>query len=487
MTDEQFITWLQSQDAVKLILVEVDDVLVGGVPTPFYFSNRTFISSPLDSPANRVYDPSISGGVTFTESINLDGSADVGYGDIELINLDGSKDALLDYVWVNRPVSVYIGDPRFPKSDFRLIFKGHIDNLYSRTQATLNMVILNRMAKLAVPIVDTVLPDGDGTLVPLTFGECFNVPAVLSSAADLEYTVHGSAIEDVIEVRDNGYPVNITKNLSAGTFKLAQAPFGKITASVQGSKTPSYTNNIAEVVARIISDYGPDSSKLPAEIDYTNFAEFATANPQPIGLWISTETTKLDACQRLASSVGAALTCNSQGKIQLVKLELPPSGTVKEVYPADMLEDTFTVADKPTVKAAIKLNYCLNWSTHTEDLAAGISPGNLNVFKSEWYSVDSKNLPVATDYDLPTAGFAEDTLLLTQADADNEADRRLALWSTQRYVYEAVYFPHLMLTELGDGLKIHHYRFGLDTGKTGTVVRIERDWFNSRITIGVLV
>ena len=135
----------------------------------------------------------------------------------------------------------------------------------------------------------------------------------------------------------------------------------------------------------------------------------------------------------------------------------------------------------------MRLNYCLNWYQHTEDIAAGIVPSNINIFKSNWYSADSANTAVAADYELPSIGFSEDSLMLTQPDADNEADRRLALWSTQRYVYEAVYFPHLMLTELGDSMKIYNYRFGLDAGKTGTVVRIERDWFNSRITIGVLV
>lgn len=487
MTDEQFISWLQSQDAVKLILVEVEDVLVNGVPTPFYFSNRTFISAPTDSPANIVYDPSVSGGVTFSESLNLDGTASVGFGDIELINLDGSRDVLLNHVWVNRSVSVYMGDPRFTKSDFRLIFKGHIDNLCSRTQGSLNMVIMDRLAKLAVPLSKTTIPDTEGTLNPLTFGECFNVPAVLSSPGLLEYTVHTSQIEDVIEVRDNGYPVKVTKDLANGKFKLDQAPYGKITASVQGSSFPAYTNNVAELISRIITDYGPDSSKLLTDIDYTNFANFAAENPQPVGLFVSSEVTKLEVCQRLAASVGGSLTCSSQGKIKIVKLELPASGAITEVYPTDMLEDTFSVVDKPSVKAAIRLNYCLNWYQHTEDIAAGIVPSNINIFKSNWYSADSANTAVAATYELPSIGFSEDSLMLTQADADNEADRRLALWSTQRYVYEAIYFPHLMLTELGDSIKIYNYRFGLDAGKTGTVVRIERDWFNSRIRIGVLV
>jgi hypothetical protein len=486
MTDAEFLKWLQSQDAVKLILVEVQDVLVNGVPTPMYFSNRTFISSPTDSPSNTVYDPCISGGVTFSESLALDGSASVGFGDIELINLDGSKDDLLSYGWVNRSVSVYVGDPRFSKLDFRLIFSGQIENLYSRSSSTLNMVIVDKLPKLAVPVATALVPAGDGEVIPLTFGECFNVPAVLLNPAELEYSVHDSAIEGIIEVRDNGYPVSVVKSLTNGTFKLTQASYGKITASVQGSSLPSYSNNIAEIITRIISNYGPESSRLSLDIDYANFSEFATSNTQPVGIFINSEMTKLDVCQNLASSVGATLTCNSQGKLKLVKLDLPVS-TYKEVYSSDMVKDSLQIADKASVKASVRLNYCINWSPHEDDLASGIAPSTVSVFKSKWYNIASKNTSVANTYDLPDTVVSEDTLLLTQADADNEADRQLALWSTQRYIYSAVYFPHLMLTELADGVKIHSDRFGLSEGKVGTVVRIERDWFNSRITLGVLI
>lgn len=487
MTDNQLISWLQTQDSIKLILVEVRDVLVNGVPTNYYFSNRTFISSPTDSPANTIYDPAVSGGVRFTESLGLDGSASVGFGEVELTNSDGSRDSLLKHIWVNRPVNIYIGDPRFLKADFRLIFSGHVENLYSRNQDSLNITILDKLAKLSVPITDKVISNAtNGELVPLTFGECFNVPAVLSDPPNLEYTVHDAAIEDIIEVRDNGYPVEILKNLDNGKFKLKNAPYGKITASVQGSKTPTYTNNIAELISRVITSYGPESSRLTSDIDSSNFLSFSTANPQPVGIFIDKESTKLQVCQELAKSVGATITCNSQGKLQLIRLTLPAVGTPLNVYPTDMLDDTLIISDKPTVKASVKLNYCINWSTQEDNLAAGINPDNLDVFKLKWYKNESKNLSVANDYDIADTDFSQDTLLLTQLDADNESDRRLDMWSTQRQIYQAEYFSHLILIELGQSLRITHDRFGLEGGKIGTVTYIERDWFNSTITIGVL-
>jgi hypothetical protein len=43
-----------------------------------------------------------------------------------------------------------------------------------------------------------------------------------------------------------------------------------------------------------------------------------------------------------------------------------------------------------------------------------------------------------------------------------------------------------MLVELGDTWTITHERMGLSAGKTGLVVKIERDWIAGRVTVGVL-
>lgn len=487
MTDSEFIAWMKSADCIKLILVEVQDVNVAGTPVPFYLSSGPFVSSPSDTPANQFYTPCISGGVNFTETLGLDGSISISYGDIEIANRNGSRDEWLNYIWRNRNINVYIGDPRKLKTDFRLIFSGVINDIASKSIDVLNISILSKLDKLNVPISEDILVDAEGKnqLIPLTFGECFNVSPIISNAVTLEYQVHNTAIEDIIEVRGGGYPIGFTKDLTHGKFTLTNAPYGVITCSVQGA-TP-YGNTISNLVTKIISNYGPSTSRLGASIDTANFSAFNTANPQPVGLYINTQINKLLAIEQLTKSVGAVLTCNAQGSFKLIKIDLPAIGTTTAVTKADMYYNTLTISERPLVKAGIKLGYAKNWTTQTDGLLAGLAQNTLDIFKLEWYANESKNTTTGTKYSIPTTAEQQETLLLTQTDADNESDRRLALWGTQRSVISATYYPHMFLTELGDSIRITYDRIGLNSGKTGMVVQLSKDWLNSKITIGVLI
>ena len=487
MTDSEFIAWMKSADCIKLILVEIQDVNVAGTPVPFYLSSGPFVSSPSDTPSNQFYTPCISGGVNFTETLGLDGSISISYGDIEIANNNGAKDGWLDYIWRNRNITVYIGDPRKVKTDFRLIFSGVINDIASKSIDTLNISVLSKLDKLNVPVSEIVITDTEGKnqLVPLTFGECFNVSPAVSDAVTLEYQVHTGAIEDIIEVRGGGYPVGFTKDLANGKFVLTNAPYGVITCSVQGA-TP-YGNTVANLVTKIISDYGPTSSRLGASIDGTNFSAFNTANPQPVGLYINEQVNKLLAIEQLTQSIGSVLTCNTQGLFKLIKIDLTPSGTPVSVTKADMYYNTLTLSDRPLVKAGVNLGYAKNWTPQTDGLLAGLAQNTLDIFKLEWYTNESKNSTTGTTYDIPTTEQQQETLLLTQTDADNESDRRLALWGTQRSIVSAVYYPHMFLTELGDPITITYDRLGLNSGKTGMVVQLSKDWIGSKITIGVLI
>lgn len=486
MTDSEFIAWLKTQDAIKLILVEIQDVNVGGTPVPFYLSNSSFVSAPTDTPANQFYTPCISGGVSFTETLSLEGKASISFGDIEIANLDGSKDDWLGYIWRNKGINVYMGDPRKAKSDFRLIFSGVINDITASSITALNLSLLSKMDRLNVPISEQVITDTEGKnqLIPLSFGECFNVTPAISNPVTLEYQVHPSAIEDIIEVRASGYPVSITKDLAGGKFTLTNAPYGTVTASIQGAET--YTNTVAGIVQKIISDYGPSTSRLGSDIDSVNFSAFDTANPQPVGLYINQQTNKILAIEQLTASLGAAISCTSLGKFRLLKINLPVTASAS-VDQTDMYYGSLSIAERPLVKAAINLGYCKNWSVQTDGLAAGLAQGTLDIFKLEWYTNESKNTTTGTNYSIPVVDTQQETLLLTQADADNESDRRLALWGTQRMIVSADYYSHMLLTELGDGLTIAHNRLGLSSGKTGMVVQLRKDWINSKVTIGILI
>lgn len=492
-TLSEIISWLKTPDHIRVILVEVSNVVIEGTPSTLYLSNKAFTTTATDTPANTAYDSCIAGGISFSESLSIDGSASISYGDIEITNYNGIRDTWLNYIWANKQIKIYIGDPRWSRSDFYMIFDGVVGDITSRDNTKLNIVILDKLQRLNNPITETVLggtgPNKD-KLLPLLFGECFNVEPINTDAIPnvLEYMVHNGPIEDILEVRDNGLPVTITKNLATGKFTLNKSPSGQITASVQGYKPTTYSNNISNIIKNIITNYGPASTRLTnSDLDLSNFTTFESTYIDPVGFYCKDRVNIIDICQKLARSIGATITCSSLGLIRLVRLSIPGSGQTWSVTSDDMEERSLTIVEKSPVRGAIKVDYSKNWTVQQpSSLAGGINPAHVPLFDREWLSTTVYNTTVLSDYKLSTEPESEETYFLTQTPADTEATRRLSLWSTPRFIYTATYFPQLLGVELGDSLTIQHSRFGL-SAKTGTVVSIDRNWIGGRVTIGVLV
>lgn len=492
MTDADFIAWLKSRRAIRTVLVEIAAVGIAGVPTTLYLSNRGYVSGAGQTPANTAYQAVVSGGLSVGDALGLQGpTGSVGGGDIEIANPAGVRDAWLSYVFANRQVRVYMGDPRWPRGEFRLMFDGVAGDIGSSSADTLNISLLDKLDRLNNPISETVLggstPEKD-RLIPLVFGEVHNMEPLLVDAANLEYQVHGGAIEDVIEVRDNGAPRTITKTLGTGKFRLTAARVGQITASVQGDKPAgAYTFNISVLVQRIATAYGPANSRFSSgDLDAANLGTFAASNTQPVGYVANGQVNQLEAMQQLAGSLGAQVVCTSLGLLRLVKVALPAVGTPVAVTERDLYEKSIRIGQRGEVIAAYKLGYCKNWTLQSSGLASGLPDSSQSLFAQEWLTVTATDAAVATAYKLTTEPAQVNTLLLKESDATTEATRRLSLWKVPRHVYQADYGPHMLLTELGDAITLNHARFELGAGKTGIVVSIQRDLLAGRITIGVL-
>lgn len=483
MTEIEFTDWLKKGGRYTL-LVEVDTTV------PRYLSTVAYTTLPTDSPANRVYSPVVSGGVAFTETLPLDGSATLSVGDIELNNDDGLLDSWLDDIWVNKPIRIYIGDVSWVRADFRLIFTGIVDNINSRAANRLNISLRDKLQRLNTPVSETLLggttPNKD-RLIPLCFGEVHNVEPLLVDPATLKYKVHGSAIERLIEVRDNGVPVSVNESLIDGTFTLVAQQAGTITCSVQGDKPTTYSNRIADTITRLVTGYGKVSDRLTtADIDTAQFAAFNTAHPQPVGVYLNDRSNVIEVCQQLASSVGAQISMSREGLLRLLKITLPATGTPLVVTPSDYVAKSLEIKERVDVKAAIKVGYCKNYTTQT-GLNTGLPASHKDLFMQEYLSVTAKNQSVADTYKLNTEPVQTDTLLLTESDATAEANRLLTLWQQPRTVYKFVGYSHLLTVPLGQALTLVSPRFGLSEGKTGIVVGIQSDWVSRRVTIEVLI
>jgi len=185
ISDAEYNSWLSSPSAFRCILVEAN-VNVSGSETTRYLSNRGYVTEASESPANTAYRALIIGGVKLSETLSLETNGTLSYGEIELDNTDATLDSWLEDVWENRGVSVFFGDSRWARSDFRLVFKGMLGGISSQRRERLNLFLRDSLQRLNTPITDSKLggttPNKD-KLIPLTFGECHKVSPQLTDAA----------------------------------------------------------------------------------------------------------------------------------------------------------------------------------------------------------------------------------------------------------------------------------------------------------------
>jgi hypothetical protein len=480
-----FTAWLQDTTAIRCILVEAVSN-IAGVDTTHYSSTKAYI----DETNNRIYEPIVSANsIQLIERMSIDSSPSMSFGDVEIYNLAGSLDIWLTYIWVNKPINIYVGDVRWLRSDFVTIFSGTIEDIDSRSAQTLNIKVRDKLQRLNTPITETKLggsTPNKNEIIPLCFGECFNVSPLLSNPATLEFQTHQSAIEENLEVRVNGVPVGLVNDIAHGKFTLPVQPFGKVTLSVQGDKPGSWNTTVASIIQRIVQNYGGANKFTSGDLDSAQLSAFDSANPQPVGIYISSRENTLSICNQLASSVGAQLVMSRLGKLQLLKLELPAPGTPFDIGIDDIFENTISISRKLPVKAAFKINYNKNWTVQ-QGLLTGIPESHKKIYATEYASVTAEDATVKTNYSLDSEPIAIDTLLLTESDASDEANRLLDLYKTPRFVITFTGKPRLVELILGQAVTLTYPRFGLDSGKDGQVIGLSIDWSNLSVKVEVLI
>jgi hypothetical protein len=490
-TVTEIIEWLNTQQHIKCVLADISEV--GSAPiSSFYFSSTVYDSDGI------VYDACITGGLSFSESLNAGGSPSLGFGSLEIVNIYGINDRYLNYVWNKRPIKIYLGDPSWPKSDFVLIFDGLIQELTAPNENSLSFSLFDKLQRLNDPVSEKTLKstlysqNTQDTILPLLFGECFNVTPLLVDNGSTQqggqiYMVHDGAINGIVEVRDNGVPIQVEADLPTGTFELLSAPFGTITCSAQGS-TP-YTNTVAGIITKIITGYGTQENRFNLqELDFSDFS-----NASAVGVYCNQTRNILEVCSELAKSVNANLICpaitvnNNQisaSKLRLVEIKVP-IGTPKYYLNDDNMEiGTLSISELFPVKPSIKLAYCKNYTVQAT-VSAGLNP--VSKFEDEYIFVSAKDDTKKALYREGGTVAEEETLLLSTPQAQAEVNKRLALWQTQRFIISAKYLPHLIFAQLGDTVQIQSSRFGLDEGKLGMIYSVTRDWITGKVDIGVLV
>lgn len=489
ISDVQYTAWLTDPKAIRVVLIEVV-ARISGVETTIYLANGNYVTGAADTPAHQHYLPMALSSVSITESLPLDGNAGLSIGDVEIHNLEGSRDSWLDYVWSNRQIQAFFGDPRWARADFRMIFNGIVADIGSKSRDKLNLKLRDKMQRLNAAVTEAKLggsTTNKDAVIPVTLGEVHNVTPLLTNPATLEYQIHGGPVELIFEVRDNGIPVSITATNSTGKFTLNQSPAGAVTVSVQGDKPSTYSNTIAGAVQRLVTGYGKASDRLTSgDLDTAQLAAFDTAHPQPVGLYLSDRMNVINACQALAVSVGAQVVMSRLGLLRLLQIDLASPVSTFDIAPHQMLDRNLSIASRTDVVAAIKLGFCKNW-TMQPGLQTTLSAADKELFDTEWLTSTQVDTTVQGVYKLTADPVQTDTLLLRRTDADAEATRQLALKKVPRAVYQFEGFAEMLQLQLGQVVTLTHPRFNLASGKVGMVVSLTPNWSNNRVTVGVLI
>ena len=500
--------WLETPNVVRIALVQAQ-AIVSGTLTTRYLSTHGVTVDGIS------YIPIISGSVTMDESISTNYSASISYGDIELANPTGAYDSWLNDIWVNKSVKVYVGS--LPAAgttsviaDFELIFDGLIQDIDSKSRDRLNLKIRDKLEKLNTSISEVLLgnyfqgnivPEATtinqyrNNLEPLVFGEVHNITPLLTDPTMLEYMVNLEAVEQIIEVRDNGVPVAFTTTagtiaIPAGSFRLLNSPVGAVTCSVQGVKrtvniagataTATYTNTVSNTIATILKFFGQQLAYT--ELDATSFAALGT---QAVGVYVGDRVNVLQLCQDIAKSSGLVVVTNRSGQVKLVDLSIPTSATIA-ITESDMMLNSLQISDKLGVVAGVRLGYAKNW-TIQNTLQTAIPQQHKDLYGTEWLESVQTDPTVKTNYSVTVEPVLEASYLIDKTQADVVALKKLNLFKTPRRVYTMTCTAKFLSVQVGDAVTLTASRFGLNSGVLGRVVSAKPNWLRGKIDIGVLV
>lgn len=486
ISDTQYTAWLRADNQVRVLLVEAE-VWSGGAVATRYLSTHGYVTTPSDSPANTGYEDIVLEVPQIRSQMaeQLRGRSLVSYGDIDIDNSAGVRDSWLTDAWDGRPVRLYVGDPTWPKSDFRLVFSGATQDIQARDASTLTLRIRDRQHLLDVPACTTLVGGTDGTKDlrrPITYGEVKNVRPVLIDSATRTYAVHDGQIEAVDAVYINGATTAAyTTNLTLGTITLTAALTGTLTADVRGSKTGgTYVNTAANVLQRLVTER---TTLTAGDIDSASISALNTAIGATVGLYVSADrTTVLQALDTLLTGIGGFYAIGRDGKLTVGQFAAP-SGTPTLTLDADDVEENSVELVRRILPAkSVRLGYARFWDTSTSG-ASGLTEAQRERLAQPFLIAKATNTLsghlLALDEDL------QPTCLLASAAASTEATRQAALYGQLRYVYRLAGFTAAQQVKLGDVLALSLGRFGLNSATLVRVVGLRESLTGGRIELEV--
>lgn len=459
-----------------------------------YLSDRGFVTSPTETPANTIYEPRVIEALNFQRSMfqsgKVGGQSIPSFGSIVLSNADGGLDDFATYAWDGRDVVVKVGEKGGNLSQHFTIFKGKSKSV-EFNDLTLNVVIRDGQDQFTRTFPPNTYggtggTDGSGIMnglpKPLCFGEVFNISPVLvqeSETGGAIYQVHDGAIEEIVAVYQNGVEISgVTPDLSNGRFTLSAAVTGIITCDVKGAKpSGSYKETVGEIIRHIASEYGGLTD--PDDFDTQSFTDLDTANNATVGCYITDFSDILMTLDELANSIGAFYGFDRSGQFNVGRFELPTGTADLELDSTNIIEIQRLPTDIPHFQVNVK--YKKNYTQLTE-VELDASPDDRDFMLREGGVESATAAGVQTIY--PNSTILEiDSKLVSSSAASTEASRLATLYGTQRDIYRVRVKTQPFTLKLNDVVKITFARFDLTSGKLFRVISLFEDAAVNEVTL----
>lgn len=481
-----YVDWLKADSQKRVVLAEIE--AYSGVPITRYISNSGFISRPSDAPANIHYEDLITAIPQFLNRMSefLTGQSVPAWGDLEIDNSSGERDAWLNDAYDGRRITLYFGDPDWPKASFQKIMTGTVADIYAKNQRTLAFKMRDKQWMLNVPAQKNLIGGTTAnrdTPIPLCYGQCFNVEPILIDSALSKYQAHDGAVNAIPAVYDSGLSVAFTPTLSAGTFVLTAAPAGRITCDVEGAKPAGvYLTTCADMIKHLVTTH---TLLTDADLDLTSFSAFSTRCPQLLGLYVRERENLMPVLDSLITSVGGWYGFSRDGLMQLGRLEAPAAPAVVELTADDVVEGELRQIRKQLPQTAVRLGFRKNWTVQKDGLAGAVAEARRADLALEYLVSKAENTAILTEHPLASSPDVEGTLLVLEADADVESERRLVLYGVPRSTYALEGFSAPFVVTMGSSVKLTHPRLGFAAGAFANVVGISEQPTENRISLEI--
>lgn len=438
--------WLNSQGLFRTILVEISYTLLG-VAKKLYVSNADYISQGTDNPAYQAYDALLAGNVSFNRKLSeiFTGASSYQLSTIELLSFEQVSE-LLTAATTDHQIRILLGDNKQPLTNFSVIVDALISEVLPKDDRVV-VKIKDKAKGLAVPYLSDYFTSGiaKDTLKPCCLGRCFNITPVLIDELNHVYQFNNAPSSALTAARFNGALVNAIDyvvDLTLSTITFSIKPQGVVTCDVDGTVNAT---TWLQTASELISYIAPSAT-------ITGLPNYL------LGLYISSDRSISNLLDELCASVGGFWFYDRSGAL-IVKHFNGTSNTNGANKDFDLTDEQNLLSSrKPQRKIAtvaqMSLQYQRNF-TPMQNVAAVVFDTDLALaqqLQREASKIQQLNVATQSNYPESLALDNVPSLLVNQADAVTEINRRLTLRSKPRFIYQTEQLAGALQFKLGDEL-----------------------------------